>query len=301
MSQSCIEVAIGLLFYQSQVLVGWRNSTQHQGNKYEFPGGKVEVGERAIDACRREVFEEVGVDLEQWHVFDLIQHQYDDVTVKLHIFHAQLSTSQLDQIRAAWSWYTRPALTKLNFPAANQQMIQRLLWPKLIKISTELTVLDQLSDDRLLYVRCDVAQFDSLVPQLNQLSAAQLSRLILNIDLWTRLERSQQANIGAVHFKQWQLLQLGEQDLPRHIRCVAACHDAQAIAQANRLGLEAIMLSPVLATPTHPEQSGLGWENFAQLVAQTQLPVFALGGVNPVELDTAQQHGAYGLAGIRNF
>lgn len=299
MSQSCIEVAIGLLFYQSQVLVGWRNSTQHQGNKYEFPGGKVEVGERAIDACRREIFEEVGVDLEQWHVFDLIQHQYDDVTVKLHIFHAQLSASQLDQIRAPWSWYTRPALTKLNFPAANQQMIQRLLWPHLIKISADLHHIDALADDRLLYLRCDAAQFDSLVPQLNQLSAAQLSRLILNIDLWTRLERSQQAHIGAVHFKQRQLLQYPE--IPRQVRCIAACHDAESIAAANRLGMQAMTLSPVHHTATHPEQQGMGWAQFAQLVAQTQLPVFALGGMNPVELDTAQQHGAYGLAGIGHF
>lgn len=301
MSQRCIDVAIGLVFYQSKVLVGWRNHEQHQGGKHEFPGGKVEVGESAVAACQREIFEEVGIDLVNWHVFDLIEHQYDDITVRLHIFHAQLPQQQLAAIKTPWAWYSRPALVELNFPAANQQIIRRLLWPKLIKIGTDITALQQLSADRDLYLRYDADQFDQVIEQVATRPMTLLQRLIVNVELWAQLSHQQQINIGAVHFKQQQLQQLTQQDLPQQIRCIAACHDAQSIAQANRLGVDAIILSPVLDTPTHPEQSGLGWQHFAELAIQTQLPVFALGGMAPENLAQAEQHHAYGLAGIRNF
>jgi ADP-ribose pyrophosphatase len=45
MSKPQIDVAIAILLHQDKVLVGWREAKQHQGNKHEFPGGKVEQGE----------------------------------------------------------------------------------------------------------------------------------------------------------------------------------------------------------------------------------------------------------------
>ena len=59
MSKPVIDIAIGLLLHRGKVLVGWRQAKQHQGNKYEFPGGKVESGESPEEACRREIYEEV--------------------------------------------------------------------------------------------------------------------------------------------------------------------------------------------------------------------------------------------------
>ena len=50
MSKPTIHVAIAILMHQDQVLVGWREATQHQGNKYEFPGGKVENAETPMAA-----------------------------------------------------------------------------------------------------------------------------------------------------------------------------------------------------------------------------------------------------------
>ena len=84
MAKPSIHVAIALLFYRGKVLVGWRNAEQHQGNKHEFPGGKFEEKETPIQACRREVMEEVGIDLTDWHNFDFVQHDYDDLQVNLH-------------------------------------------------------------------------------------------------------------------------------------------------------------------------------------------------------------------------
>ena len=58
-------------------------------------------------------------------------------------------------------------------------------------------------------------------------------------------------------------------------------------------------LSPVLPTPTHPESDGMGWEKFAELAQLSDVPVFALGGMEFGELETVWQNNAVGIAGIR--
>jgi len=57
----------------------------------------------------------------------------------------------------------------------------------------------------------------------------------------------------------------------------------------------------VLATPSHPNQPGMGCEAFARAVAQVNLPVYALGGLQPGDLEMAWQQGGQGIAGIRGF
>jgi 8-oxo-dGTP diphosphatase len=60
-------------------------------------------------------------------------------------------------------------------------------------------------------------------------------------------------------------------------------------------------LSPVCATASHPDAKPLGWERFARLAADARLPVYALGGIAPEDLERARAAGAQGVAGIRAF
>lgn len=299
MTKAVLDIAIGLVFYQGQVLVGWRTSDQHQGNKYEFPGGKVESGETALAACRREVFEEVGVDIVVWHPFDVVTHDYDDLKLNLHIFHAQLDASALLQVKTPWSWYTRAQLQRLEFPAANKNMIARLNWPTQIKISEDIDALAQLGADQALYWRIAAAQLNETV--LQDFDASQLAGLIVNIEIYNLLSPQHRQHITAVHFKQHQLMALKIGDLPLGQRCIAACHDLAAIQQAQAVGFDAVLLSPVQATASHPEAIGMGWQAFQQIAQQCHIPIFALGGLKPNDLDLAQRHGAYGVAGISGF
>ncbi len=299
MSKPTIHVAIAILFHQNQVLVGWREAKQHQGNKYEFPGGKVEQGEQPVEACRREVQEEVGIDLEHWHAFDFISHEYEDVIVNLHVFHASVSASQLSGIRKPWSWYAREQLSSLNFPKANQSMLQKLQWPQRIKIAEDLATLQQLDPDQMLYWRVEITP--ERVMQLQQLPIELLSKLIINQELWSQLNELQQQTIRTLHLKQSQLVALQAGQLLRGYRYIAACHDLATLQQAEQIGCEAALLSPVLATPTHPGTETLGWEQFQQLATQVQIPVFALGGLKTEDLSYAQGRHAYGIAGISNI
>ncbi|MFZ0023100.1 NUDIX domain-containing protein [Acinetobacter sp.] len=297
MTKATIHVAIALLFHQNQVLVGWREAKQHQGNKYEFPGGKVEQGELPVEACRREVIEEVGVDIERWHASDFISHEYEDLIVNLHIFHASVQPEQLAEIKQPWRWYPREELGQLNFPKANQSMIQKLQWPQRIKIAEDIDILSSLDTDQMLYWR--VQATPERIMQLQQYPVDQLSKLIINQQLWSQLNELQQQTIRTIHLKQNQLMNLKQGELKSGYRYLAACHDLTALMHAEQIGCEAALLSSVLTTATHPDTPALGWERFKQMAEQVQIPVFALGGMKADELDYAKSQHAYGIAGIR--
>ncbi|RZA12071.1 MAG: thiamine phosphate synthase [Lysobacteraceae bacterium] len=62
---------------------------------------------------------------------------------------------------------------------------------------------------------------------------------------------------------------------------IATAHDIAEIAAANRAGADAVMLSPVFATRSHPGARGLGGLRFLLLARHAAMPVIALGGMNP--------------------
>lgn len=299
MTKATVDVAIAILLHKTKVLVGWRQANQHQGNKHEFPGGKVEAGETPEQACRREIYEEVGIGIKDWHVFDVIRHEYDDIIVNLHLFHAYVPDELLDLIHQPWGWYKREQLVDLNFPKANDAILQRLVWPHLIKISEQIDALPQ--QEALLYWRTDCADIGQIQQQLLRLSDAQLQKLMINIDLWEQLDAELRDKISTIHLKQSQLMSLSKAGLVVGKRFIAACHDVVSLQHAQHIGCDAVLLSPVLATETHPDTKELGWEGFEELARTSDIPVFALGGVAPAELKQAQKHHAYGLAGIRQF
>jgi thiamine-phosphate pyrophosphorylase len=76
----------------------------------------------------------------------------------------------------------------------------------------------------------------------------------------------------------------------------AAVHNARSLRQAR--DADAVLLSPVFPTPSHPGAQGLGRLRFAALATRSQAPVLALGGVNAATLRRLRGSRAYGVAGI---
>ncbi|AWW73440.1 thiamine phosphate synthase [Erythrobacter sp. KY5] len=63
-------------------------------------------------------------------------------------------------------------------------------------------------------------------------------------------------------------------------RWIATAHDEDEIAIANEHGADAVMISPVFPTRSHPGAATLGVERFHKLAALSKIPVIALGGMN---------------------
>ena len=65
----------------------------------------------------------------------------------------------------------------------------------------------------------------------------------------------------------------------RDLLRIATAHDMREIAQANRVGADAVMLSPVFPTRSHPGAATLGPARFRALASHARMPVIALGGM----------------------
>lgn len=78
----------------------------------------------------------------------------------------------------------------------------------------------------------------------------------------------------------------------------AAAHSRAAIARACACGVDAVLLSPVFPTASHPGGQALGLLRFARLVRWSPLPVYALGGISAATVRRLNGLSVAGIAGI---
>ncbi len=155
-----LHVAIAVIYYQTQYLLGFRHSTQHQGNRYEFIGGKIESHEDALAALVREVHEETGIDITDNTLIKLgrLLHDYGDKKVCLHVYSAALNKAQYQQHATttqglegqALCWVNKDKLIANHYPlpAANQTILQWLQLPEHLVITypVQTHLIDMTSD-----------------------------------------------------------------------------------------------------------------------------------------------------------
>lgn len=80
-----------------------------------------------------------------------------------------------------------------------------------------------------------------------------------------------------------------------------SAHDGRAIRRAARFGADAVLVSPVLPTKSHPGARVLGPMRLAALIRTSPLPVYALGGIGVRDVRRILALGAAGVAGIGLF
>jgi 8-oxo-dGTP diphosphatase len=124
-------VAAGIVVENGRVLLAQRKSTSHLGGKWEFPGGKVEPGEDPKAALRRELEEELGIDVEVGDVFDVAFHRYEDAgKAVLLLFYEAARTKGSPEPRAldvaAFAWGDEGALEPARFPPADVGVLAKL-------------------------------------------------------------------------------------------------------------------------------------------------------------------------------
>ena len=308
--KAIIEVAAGILAdAQGKVLLMRRLPGKHLAGLWEFPGGKIEPGETVEQALIRELDEELGVGVLAAEPLIALPWRYPEKSVCLHAWRV---TAWRGEPRAreghALRWTALRDMDVAGMPPADAPIVTALRLPPYYAISARDGCLpgsvcpgdtSGTQPDPLLQLRMPDANREEIRRAVQRALAAAASlgdRLLINHDIGLARE------LGAgVHLKAAQLRALRERPLPRGAWVAASCHDAGELELAARLGVDFATLSPVCATASHPDLVPLGWEQFAHLVADARLPVYALGGVGPHDLDRARAAGAQGVAGIRAF
>lgn len=124
-----IDVVAGIIFDENRhsVLVARRRPSQHQGDLWEFPGGKQEAGESQQEALLRELSEEVAICPQEISFCRTIEHLYDDKAVRLHFWHVDSFTGDPFGCEGQeLQWVRISELARYSFPAANQSIVDEL-------------------------------------------------------------------------------------------------------------------------------------------------------------------------------
>ncbi|CAH0534441.1 8-oxo-dGTP diphosphatase [Vibrio stylophorae] len=124
------EVAIGIILNQANthIFLTKRDAKSHQGNQWEFAGGKIEFNELPEQAMQRELHEEVGIEVTQASPFQVIEHDYGDKQLILHFFLVETYLGEpYGKEGQPGHWAAIAQLKDYSFPAANKAVIEALM------------------------------------------------------------------------------------------------------------------------------------------------------------------------------
>ncbi|MGQ8364788.1 8-oxo-dGTP diphosphatase MutT [Glaciecola sp. 1036] len=123
-----VRVAVGVVKKGDEYFICRRNAQQHQGDKWEFPGGKIESHESPEQALSRELNEEIGIQVNQCEPLTQIIHDYGDKQVCLFVFVVSSFSGQAHGKEGQLSaWVPSSELENYEFPDANQAILEKLL------------------------------------------------------------------------------------------------------------------------------------------------------------------------------
>ncbi|MFC6334458.1 8-oxo-dGTP diphosphatase MutT [Paenibacillus septentrionalis] len=124
-----IDVAAAIIEnHNGQLLIARRKSGKSQAGLWEFPGGKLEQGE-TIEAClRRELLEEMNINIEPYEAFGVHSHHYETAHIRLYAYKAKFVSGHIklsDHDQYAWS--TAEELDKYEFAPADLPFVNKLM------------------------------------------------------------------------------------------------------------------------------------------------------------------------------
>lgn len=125
-AEPMVEVAAGLVFRSGRLLITQRLPGTHLEGLWEFPGGKRELGESYEECLRRELREELGIEVQPGELLKSISHSYPGKTVHLR-FYRCLSQGEPQPLGcSALAWVQLAELPNYAFPPADEQLLELL-------------------------------------------------------------------------------------------------------------------------------------------------------------------------------
>ncbi len=120
-----IEAVVAVLWKDGRFLIQKRPSGGLFGDLWEFPGGKVEEGENLETALRREVREEVGIEIQRVRFLTTVDHAYTRFLATLHVFSCRpVKEPTIDNKTA--KWVTLRTVSRYPLPSGSVKIVRFL-------------------------------------------------------------------------------------------------------------------------------------------------------------------------------
>lgn len=125
-----IEVVAAIITYENKILCVQRgeNKLDYISKKYEFPGGKMENGETKKETVKREILEELEMQIEVQEEFITVVHQYPDFVLTMHSFICKCDNPKLTLTEHIdYKWLKKNELKNLDWAAADIPIMKKLI------------------------------------------------------------------------------------------------------------------------------------------------------------------------------
>jgi 8-oxo-dGTP diphosphatase len=120
-----IRVACAIIKKNGRILAAQRSESMSMPLKWEFPGGKINSGETPEQCLKRELREELGIEVHVGRSFEQVTHQYPDFSVTLFPFLCTLTGGQLTlHEHKAVAWMSPDDLPSLDWTEADSRWLQ---------------------------------------------------------------------------------------------------------------------------------------------------------------------------------
>ena len=122
-----VEVAAAVIAQDGRYLITQRTSRSHLEGFWEFPGGKRQVGE-SLEAClRRELREELDIDVSVGEKVHETSWEYPERKVILHFFRCEIVRGTISPTEGqAFRWVSPRDLSPHDFPPADAELVRKL-------------------------------------------------------------------------------------------------------------------------------------------------------------------------------
>lgn len=123
-----IPVVAGFLIKEGKVLVGQRPENNSLPGQWEFPGGKIEMGESPEEALARELKEELDIDATVGDLKLACTHSYGDVGIVILFYAIQFWKGEpKTKHHMMLEWIKPDQLKSKNIPDANKKILDKIL------------------------------------------------------------------------------------------------------------------------------------------------------------------------------